>query len=171
VKKCLAIAAVVGALVLALGVAGFAFADSPARPNLGAGPGMMGRGGGMWNRGSGQEGPLHDVMVASMAKALGMDAATLEQRLDAGETMWQVAQSKGLSADQFNTAMQQARTDALKQAVADGTITQAQADRMAQHMGQGLGATGRGLGSGPCGGTGTPMGRGQGGVRWSTQSS
>ena len=167
-KKFVVVAAVLGALVLALGVVGFAFADSPARSPFGQGPGMMGGRGGPGGANAGQEGPLHDVMVASMAQALGLDKTTVEQRLDAGETMWQVAQSKGLSADQFSAAMQQARTDALNQAVADGTISQAQADWMAQHMGQRGGAAGRGPGNGACGGSATPMGRGA--ARWGTQS-
>jgi hypothetical protein len=114
---------------------------------------------------------MHDVMVDSMAKALGVNPTELEKSLDDGETMWQVAQDKGLNAEQFSAAMQQARTEALKQAVTKGTITQAQADWMAQRMGQGSGAAGQGLGNGPCGGTGSPMGRGQGGASWSAQSS
>jgi hypothetical protein len=166
VKKYVILAAVVGALVLAFGITGLASADSPERANQGYGRGMMG-GGGNWGRGTGQDGPLHDAMVASMAEALGMDAATLEQRLDAGETMWQVGQTTSLSAEQFSTAMQQARADALKQAVADGTITQAQADWMAQRMGR---AAGLERGNGSCNGTGTPMGRGQGGGRWGAQA-
>ncbi len=163
-KKLMVVAAVVAALALALGTARFAFAESPVRPTAPAGLGVRGGPGGPGL--AGQEGPMHDAMIASMAKALNLDAATLEQRLDAGETMWSIAQSQGLSADQFSTAMQQARNDALKQAVADGSISQAQADWMSQRMAYGLTAGNQARANGLCDGTGMHQGRGMGG-RWS----
>ena len=52
------------------------------------------RGGMMAN---GQEGFLHDEMIAAVAAKLGISATDLEARLDKGETMAQVAFSKGFS--------------------------------------------------------------------------
>jgi hypothetical protein len=105
---------------------------------------MMGRGQGMmpgrWNqtgpapeRGSGI---LHETMFAAMAEALGLAPEELQARLDAGDTMWDIAESQGLTAEQFQETMLQARTDALNQAVSDGLITQEQADWMIARMAQ-----------------------------------
>lgn len=161
-KKLIVIAAVVLAVSVALGAAGFAFAQTqtpgnPANPNrqgmMGRwgqqdsyGPGMMGRGAG---RGMGPgmmggasrdgTGPLHSYMLNAFAQALGLTPEELQAQLDAGETMWTVAEAQGLSADEITALMLDARTSALNQAVADGVITQEQADWMIQRMGQGGG--------------------------------
>ena len=132
-----------------LGTAGSVFAQTATPPAPGYGPGMMGgrggpRGGGM----NGQDGLLHDEMTAAYAAKLGISATDLEARLDKGETMAQVAYSKGLTADQFTKLMTEARTQAVDQAVKDGKLTQQQADWMKQRgagtMGAGRGANGQG---------------------------
>jgi hypothetical protein len=130
-----------------LGVAGFALAQSqtPPAPNSGYGPGMMGgRGGMMGGRGGQGYGPMHEYMEKAMAEALGVTEEELEEQLAQGKTMWQVAEEKGLTWEEFTKVMTEARTAALKQMVEDGVITQAQADWMASHM-QGMwGRGGRG---------------------------
>ncbi|RPI27022.1 MAG: LysM peptidoglycan-binding domain-containing protein, partial [Chloroflexota bacterium] len=60
----------------------------------------------------------------------------LQSRLTSGETMWQIAQDQGLSEDEFVQAMTDAHAEALEKAVAEGVITQEQADWMSQHMSQ-----------------------------------
>jgi len=146
--------AVVAVLAVAFGTAGYVYAQSPTpgTPNSGNGYGMGGgrgpRGGGMMGgRAAGaEEGILHDAMIAAFAEKLGMTAADLESRLDAGETMAQVAFSKGISSDDFFAMMTEVRTQAVDQAVKDGTLTQEQADWMKQR-GAGMG-NGRGMGQG-----------------------
>ncbi len=106
---------------------------------------MGGRGGKMGYQGNNeQEGVLHEKMVAAFAEKLGMSASDLEARLDKGETMYQVTESKEFTSEQFTTMMTEVRSQVLDQAVKDGTITQEQADWMKQR-GAGMG-NGRGRG-------------------------
>jgi hypothetical protein len=141
---------IVAVIAVALGTAGFVYAQTPTpqNPGFGFGNGMSGRGphGGMGQNGmAGQEGLMHDEMVAAFAEKLGLPADELEARLDKGETMAQIASSKGLTAEQFTTLMTEARSQAVDQAVKDGKLTQVQANWMKQHgAGAGMGA-GRGM--------------------------
>jgi hypothetical protein len=136
---------IVGVLAVALGTAGYVSAQAPV-PGSGTGAGMMGgRGGRMSNQAAGaQTGPLHDEMIAVFAQKLGLSMDELNARLAKGETMAQIAYSKGLSADQFTTLMTGARIQAIEQAVKNGEVTQAQADWM-KTRGAGIAGTGRGM--------------------------
>lgn len=149
--------------------------NGSARQTWGRGTGMMGQSygmmGGRWagsdpDQGiSGEEGPLHDYMIAAMAEAFGITPEELESRHDAGETMWDIAQSQGLNAEQFSSQMLHARSDALSQAVADGVLSQEQADWMLSHMNR-MGSFGYGAGSSGCPGMGGGSGSWQGMGRW-----
>jgi hypothetical protein len=156
-KKILIGAAIAVVVFGVFGAAGYVYAQAttptatyPGYGVMGGRGGMMGgRGGMMGNRtNENQDGYMHDEMVAAFAEKLGMSATDLEARLDKGETMYQVAESKGITGDQFTTLMTEARTVALDQAVKNGSITQEQADWMKQ----------RGVGTGYSRGM---MGRGQ----------
>jgi hypothetical protein len=180
-KKSLIIGAVIGALVVALGATDVVFAQTqtpadPAAPYGGFGPGGRGNGFGAGTLGGGfqagqladgTEGPLHDYMVNALAEAFGMQPEAIEAGHAAGQTLWQIAQEKGISVEDFRTLMIDARTKALNQAVVDTVITQEQADWMLSRMNRGL-ANGFAPGSGTCDGTG-PHGAGMraGGFRWS----
>ena len=143
-KKFLVISAVAILAVLVLGVAGFAYAQSQTPPPPDGptyGPGMMGRWGGRgfgqgmmgrWSRGG--YGPMHEYMVDAFAEALNLTHEELEAKLGDGETMWSIAQAQGLSDEEIADLMVEARTKALEQAVADGALTQEQADWMIQRM-------------------------------------
>jgi hypothetical protein len=147
--------------VAALGVFGYAYAQTATRgdgttvfgPGMmgrwnndggSYGPGMMGRwnnnagayGPGMMGRRGGGFGPMHQYMVNAFAEALGVTPEDLQAQLDAGETMWTLAEAKGMTLDEFTALMTEARTTALNQAVADGALTQEQADWMLQRMAQ-----------------------------------
>ncbi len=66
--------------------------------------------------------------------------------------MWQIAEAEGLSLEKFTMVMSEARTQALADAVAQGLITQEQADWMSTRMGSrmmGQGARG-GYSQGGC---------------------
>ena len=67
-------------------------------------------------------------MIAVYAQALGISVEDLNARLANGETVSQVAAEKGLTAEQFSALMADARSQAIDQAVQDGTLTQEQAD-------------------------------------------
>ena len=159
---------IVAVLAIAFGTAGFVLAQTPTPqtpiPGSGYGQGMMNgqgyRGGmmnGQGNRGGmmyqndtdDQDGPLHDTMMAVFAEKLGIPVDELTARMAKGETMAQIATTKGLTTDQFRTLMLDARNQAIDQAVKDGTLTTAQADAMKQRgagpmQGQGMGG-GRGM--------------------------
>lgn len=154
---------IVAVVAIALGTAGFVYAQSPTPqtpvPGSGYGQGMMsgqgyrggmtsGQGirGGMMNQNAAgtQDGLLHDEMIAVYAQKLGISVDDLNARLTKGETLAQIASSKGLTADQFTTLMADARSQAIAQAVKDGSLTQAQADWMNQR-GAGMAAGGRGM--------------------------
>ena len=92
-----------------------------------------------------QDGLLHDEMIDAFAQKLGISVDDLNAHLAKGETMAQIASSKGLTVDQFRTLMKDARSQAIDQAVKNGTLTQAQADWMKQR-GAGIMGGGRGMG-------------------------
>ena len=155
---------VIAVLAIALGTAWFVFAQSPTPltplPETGYGPGMTNgqgsrfgmmngqgnRGGRMNQNAAGtQDGLLHDEMIAVFAEKLGLSVDEINARLAKGETMPQIAYSKGLTADRFQTLMTDARSQAIDQAVKAGTLTQTQADWMKQRgAGQMMGG-GRGM--------------------------
>jgi len=168
-KKGLLIGAIVGLVVGALVVAGYAFAQTPTPvPQFPFGQGMMGgrqRGGigqGMMGgaRVDGQYGPMHEYMEKALAKAMGVTEEELEAAFSEGKTMWQFAEEKGLSAEEFKTVMVEARKTAIAEMVTAGIITQTQAEwmlnRMENRLEQG--------GFGNCPGMG---GFGRRGGRWS----
>ena len=155
-KKALIVGAVVVIAILVLGVSGFAYAQSQNPPNPAPpfGRGMMGgRGRGMmsgaWG-GSGAYGPMHDTMVKALADKVGLTPKEVQKRLDNGESLWQIAQSKGLSDDDIRNLMLEAHDAVLAQAGAGGQITQEQADWMDQHMEQMWQAGGPGFMGMPC---------------------
>jgi hypothetical protein len=168
-KKSLLVVGIIVAILAALAVAGFALAQKPT-PTTPFGPGMMGgRGGGMmggWQSEDGY-GPMHEVMQDAMAEALGITHEELEERLAAGDTAWTIAQEKGLTQDEFIQLMSDARSKAFDLLVADGTLTQEQADWMESRMGTML-QNGYSDGTGGCMANGISGGR-RGPGRWNTQ--
>jgi hypothetical protein len=114
-------------------------------------------------------GTIHDYMEKALAEKLGIPVATVEAQFDAGKSLYQIALDNGITQANLPAVMLEVRTAAIKAAVADKVITQAQADRMLQSGGRGMGQgmMQGGTGVGPCGGTGTPLGTGmQRGGRW-----
>lgn len=155
-KKMIAVLLVVAVAAVALGVAGAVYAQAPTPQapvdGTGYGYGMMGagmRGGRMGQSefaGTG-DGVLHNALIAAFANELGLSVEDLEAKLAAGETVADVAFAQGLTVEEFRTLMTDAHAQAVAQAVADGTLTQEQADWMAQRGGgQGMHGAGGGQG-------------------------
>ena len=137
---------IVALVVLALGVLGVgaAFAQDGTPPF--SGHGLM-----MQNGGTGV---LHTFMTIEFAKQLDLNVNDVNTRLAAGETMYDIAISAGITAEEFPSVMTEVRSNALDAAVKANVITQAQADWMkSRGFGQG------GMGYGNCTGTG-PQGQG-----------
>ena len=93
-----------------------------------------------------QAGVMSGYMHAAAAERLDMTVEELQAQIDAGKTVWQIAEEKGLTADEIVTLMKDSRAEALDQMVADGTLTQEQADWMKQRgarmMGRAMGRLG-----------------------------
>lgn len=144
-KKIILIAAVV--LVAALATAGFVYAQTPTPTGPGQVPGWMQT---MHNQmmGGGFAGMsvMHNAMTQALADKLSISVDELNQQLNSGQTMWQIAESKGWTQEQFQTWMVETHKATLNQLVADGKLTQAQADWMNSHMSQMI-ANGYGYGN------------------------
>ena len=135
-KKTILIVALV-AVVVALGAFGIgaAYAQGSTTPFAGHGPMMQ----------NGTSGVLHTFMTTEFAKKLGLNVNDINTRLTAGESMYAIALSTGLTADKVPALMTEVRTNALDAAVKANVITQAQADLMKT---RGFGQGGRMNGAG-----------------------
>ena len=110
---------------------------------------------------------------AAAAEVLGISAEDLSNQLWAGRSLAGIAEKAGVELTQVTDAMSQARSqavsDQIEQAVADGSITQAQADWMLEGIEKGYdmaGFGGRGgFGDGMMGGRGMGHGTGSHGGR------
>lgn len=176
-KKILVVGLIALAVVVSLGAVSVAYAQSgtPVCPFCGA-SGWGGYGG---FRGQGQEGtygPLHEYMITALAEAFGLTPEELTAAHAEGKTLWAIAQEQGKTFDEFKTLMLEARAKALEAAVADGVISQEQADWMLDRMGGQFGGYGLGrMGAG--GGCSAYRGalpndlapRMRGGWRWNNQ--
>jgi hypothetical protein len=129
--------ALVGAV---LGVSGLVNAQAPEQAQqFGYVDGMMGgRGGGRmgWNDGLDQTGPLHDLMISEWADKLGLSEDVIDQRLADGESLYDIAVSTGMTADEFLAARVEIHTAILDEAVAQGLMTQEQANWMNTRSGR-----------------------------------
>ncbi len=151
-RKTLVVAVLVAAVGI-LAVSAFAYAQGPNPPG---------------QNGTGLTGSMHtwmqkyeDVIHQPIAGALGMSVEDFEAARDGGKSVVVLAQEQGVSLDKVQVAMKAGREAAVKQAVADGVITQAQADWTLQRMqnmpGFGQGTMGRGMNGMRGQGNGSPM--------------
>lgn len=164
-KKTILIAALV---VVALGVLGVGavFAQGQTPPFVGRGSMMQ----------NGTSGPIHTFMVTEFAKKLSLNVDDVNARLAAGETMYDIALSAGVTAEEYPALMTEVRANAVDAAVKADVLTQEQADWMkSRSSGMMGGANGAGYngncpmqdgtyqqnGQGFRGGPGGMMGNGQ----------
>jgi hypothetical protein len=101
----------------------------------GYGYGMMGDGYGMmgWN---GNAGPMHEVMIDSIAQSLNLSPQEIEARHEAGESLWEIANAEGLSEEEIRGLMFSAHDTIIENAISEGWLTQSQAKWMDEHMNQ-----------------------------------
>jgi hypothetical protein len=87
---------------------------------------------------SAPQGRGHGPSSTVVAQALGMTEADLHTALEGGQTLAQVAASKGVDVQVVIDAMVAAETTHINQGVTDGKLTQAQADQrlstLTQHV-------------------------------------
>jgi len=72
-----------------------------------------------------------------IADALGITVEELEAAHEEGVRLPELAESLGVEIEVVEAAIESARAEALAQAVADGIITQEEADEIASHTGRG----------------------------------
>ena len=175
------VAIAIVAAVAALG-AGYAFAQTtPPTPQWGYsmmgggyGAGMMGgfaQNGdyaGMntmhsWMYTSGAR-SVHNIVWGGLAETLGLTQDELNAELASGKTLAQIAEAKGVSQDELAAALETSAKAGLDKAVADGVLTQEQADQMLSHMAGNfewmishMGSMGGGFGPGGCHGNFAPQ--------------
>jgi hypothetical protein len=171
----LSVAALIAVGILAFGATSWAYAQDglPVCPFCGEQQRMGGRGGFQGQGYDGEYGPLHDDLLPALAEAFGLTPAELEAAHADGKTLWQIAQDQGKTFAEFQALVLEARTQAFEQMVADGVITQEQADWMLERMGgRRSGGFGQGL-TNPegCGmyGAASSAGYGMRGGRWNNQ--
>lgn len=155
---------VLAVVAIAFGSATAVFAQSSTPQGTGPGVGFTngrgGKGGGMLgaNGTTPQSGLLHDAMIAFFAEEFDLSVEELNELIAEGETLGAIALEKGLTFDDFRALMVDARAVALDQAVANGDLTQEQADWLKTRgagVGQATGGCGRGnsqggFGTGEC---------------------
>jgi len=127
--------ATVVVLAISLTAVGVAAAQTPIPPRPftpggmggGYGRGAMGAGGYGFMTQNVNDAVMHDAIFDAFAKALGLSRSDLEARFAKGETLAQIASSKGLSAADFNKIWTDARKAGIDAAVAKGYFTKDQA--------------------------------------------
>jgi len=148
-KKTLLIVAIV---VLALGALGvgvaFAQGEQPPQPY---GFGMMG--------GRGGYGFMHDYVEQALTEKLDLTEEQVEGALANGTTMYQLALDNGIAEADLPSFLNEVHQAAFDKAIADGVMTQEQADWMLGHM-QGRFADSYGFGNCPMNGAYPQVGTG-----------
>ena len=128
-KKILVVVSVVLVALVIFGT-GFVFAQSrlvsAAGLSQGFGPGMMG--------GRGSYGQMHEYVEQALADKLGITRVELETQFASGKSMLQIALDHGIAEANATTVLTEVHKTAFAKAVADGVLTQAQADSMLQAM-------------------------------------
>ena len=150
--KIAVIATVVVLAIAALG-AGFVFAQTPTPPApWGNSYGMMGGNDGYGMMGNFAQngdyswmnnmhqwmftsGGMHNFVWGGLAETLGLTQDELNAELANGKTLAQIAEAKGVTQEQLAAALETSAKAGLDKAVADGVLTQEQADQMLSHMG------------------------------------
>jgi len=96
----------------------------------GYGHGRIGGRGGMLGASS----EMHTFVWNALAETLGLTSDELTAEVSSGKTIAQIAEEKGVSRTDLVAALETAHSDALAQAVADGNLTQEQADSIQAQM-------------------------------------
>jgi hypothetical protein len=159
------------AITMGLGVTAYAAStDSLTNYNHQRAGYNQGTGAGL-GRATGMRG--YDYVETILKDKLGITDAEITAAFDAGKTMYDLAKEKGMTEDEFKTALLEERNKAIDKAVAAGTITIAEGDSIKETLkinmdtctgipGQGRNSVGTGRGAGKGDGTGQGFGNGAG---------
>ncbi|MCJ7624543.1 MAG: hypothetical protein MUO76_13650 [Anaerolineaceae bacterium] len=155
--------AIVLAVVLAMTVFGTVFAQGPGQPEVTPGYGVNID---EWPPADGEYGPLHEIMITAFAAEFGITVEELNAKIDAGQTMFEIAEAYGYDAESFAELMTNIRQQAREEAEVLGLFL----GRGGRWVNGGQPGFGQGLGNGTClSEDGTPLLEGIGmqrGGRW-----
>lgn len=126
-----------------------AYANEPVLPASAESTGFGQAGGRGPGTGTGIQDPillgdeiLHDYVIAAYSDALGIPVEEIESRVDAGETLAEIAIAAGYSLEDFQVLQDGVFATALSEAVVNGDITQEQADWLSARGNRGSAGTG-----------------------------
>ncbi|GAA0731157.1 hypothetical protein GCM10008905_33210 [Clostridium malenominatum] len=130
-KKRTIIATLALTLTLGLGVTAYASTTAPENTNNTAissnrriGMGRMMNGGSFG----------YDMMTSLLKNKLNMTDDEIKTALTSGKTMWQIAEEKGISQEDFKKAMLEERTKAIDEAITNGKITKEEGDALKERV-------------------------------------
>jgi len=78
----------------------------------------------------GQRGGQRGEMLEAFAEAVGLEQEAIMEQLQSGSSFTDIITAQGLDVDTVSASLVASMTERINQAVADGTLTQEQADRM-----------------------------------------
>ncbi len=76
---------------------------------------------------------MAEAMIQALANAAGLSVEEIEASLEAGEKPHEIAAANGLDDETFKTVMEEALANFVEQALADGLITEEQAEMILSH--------------------------------------
>lgn len=110
-------------LVIVLGVSSIAYAEttvSPANQGLGLGRITGGRG--------------FDYVHSILKDKLGMTDKEITDALNSGSSMYELAEDKGMTIEEFRTEVIEEKTKTIDESVSKGTITKEQGDLLKEKV-------------------------------------
>ena len=109
-------------ITMGLGVTAYASTESTNATHPKAGLGMV----------TGMRG--YDYVESVLKNKLGMTDEEITAGLNSGKTMYTLAEEKGMTEDQFKTALLAEKTKAVDKAVSDGNITNEEGDSLKETL-------------------------------------
>ena len=76
----------------------------------------------------------YDYIESVLNNKLGMTDDEITDGLNSGKTIYDLAKEKGMTIDQFKTALLEEKTKAVDKAVADGNITSEEGDSLKETL-------------------------------------
>ena len=137
-KKYWIVSLIIAVVVVFAGATGLVYAQTPTSDSNTTTNNnwMMNGRGSRFGQGNSPSGIGPNFMSAyfntAFAEKLGISIEDLSSRLSKGETLPQIAASKGITTDKYTTFMNEVHTLVIEKAMKDGKITQQQADWMNQ---------------------------------------
>jgi hypothetical protein len=115
---------------------------------FGMGMGMMNGGRGANNRSDART-DMQSYYITALAEQFDTTSTDLQNKLQSGTSLLDLASDKGLTVNEYQSLIETAQTSAVDKALADGVISQNQADLM-KSTDAGTGWFGKGMGFGWC---------------------